>query len=65
MSIYSVRSQFARREAVCFQCGPDRVEPRILVAPPVFKRYTRLTSTFADFSVNGFTHLRLLRETPF
>ena len=28
-------------------------------------RYTRLTSTFADFSVNGFTHLRLLRETPF
>jgi hypothetical protein len=30
-----------------------------------FKTYTRLTSTFADFSVNGFTHLRLLRRNPF
>jgi hypothetical protein len=29
------------------------------------KTYTRLTSTFADFSGNGFTHLLLLRETPF
>jgi hypothetical protein len=27
--------------------------------------YTRLTSTFADFSGNGFKHLLLLRETPF
>src|ERR1035441_1168289 len=30
--------QFARREAACFQRGRERVEPRILVLPPVVSK---------------------------
>ena len=60
-----------RLEYRCQSCTADIVVRgayqgmRRSKSPTLVKRYTRLTSTFADFSCIRFTHLRLLRRTPF
>ena len=47
---YSLRPQFARRQAVCFQRGLKRVKPRILAQPPVVNKVYRADQPDAGFS---------------
>src|ERR1039458_8112626 len=60
-----------RLEYRCQSCTADIVVRgayqgmRRSKSPTLVKRYTRRTSKVANFRVNGFIHLRLLRRDPF
>jgi hypothetical protein len=54
-----------RKPALHLQGRTGTGEDNPLTTRHCFTRYTGLTSTFTDFSGNGFTHLRLLRRDPF
>jgi hypothetical protein len=53
------------RAVIVFDAGTLNLVRTIELTLPAESRYTRLTSTFADCSGNGFKHVRLLRETAF